>query len=520
MSITVRDCLFLPTLSLGYVAAGENGLNNIVNRIDVIEFILDEDEFATPNVLFITAFHAIRDNVEAQCRALYRYKKLGASAVVLFYSDLVIHSLDRKVIQTADELNLPIIKLPGSDLGLHYCDVIEEVMEAIFIDRKQFENILSNTLDMISRLTPDRQNIRTLLEFASGFVKSSLFLCDNANRLIDSACWPRNNSIDQLQEVISSFDSHDMPDNVSTVRLTYGITSFYRKGFTVKPQTDLILYASCRNNVLSSLSLDQITEMIRIFVSIWNYNLDFSNRNSMLTLLLTGNYELVGKLSADNAIDLSEYDTLLIAERRSDYNDTSESSISSRLCKELPPDAFLSETTAEREIALIKSDSSTGVLADPYKLAFLSRYRFITVEEHFDPFSLKEFYTGYCNSLDAITKIFRMRSVFSAEQIKFADWCLRLNEGSSHEKSTYLEKLSLLRDPKHKDTLETVETFLLDAGSEIKTTAELLYIHRNTVQHRLRKVQEITGLNAAVLPDSYTLYVAAALHRISQVHAE
>ena len=32
-----------------------------------------------------------------------------------------------------------------------------------------------------------------------------------------------------------------------------------------------------------------------------------------------------------------KYDTLLIAERRPDYNDTSESSISSRLCKELPP---------------------------------------------------------------------------------------------------------------------------------------------------------------------------------------
>ena len=46
------------------------------------------------------------------------------------------------------------------------------------------------------------------------------------------------------------------------------------------------------------------------------------------------------------------------------------------------------------------------------------------------------------------------------------------------------------------------------------------YIYCNTVQHRLRKVQEITGLNAAVLPDSYTLYVAAALHRISQVHGE
>ena len=265
-------------------------MNNIVNRIDVIEFILDEDEFETPNVMFITAFHAIRDNVDAQCRALYQYKKLGASAVVLFYSDLVIHSLDRKVIQAANELNLPIIKLPGSDLGLHYCDVIEEVMEAIFIDRKQFENILSNTLDMIAQLTPDRQNIQALLEFASGFVKSSLFLCDHANRLIGSACWPRNSGIDRLWDIISYFDSHDTPDDLSTVRLTSGATSFYRKVFTVKPQTELILYASCRNSVLSSLSLDQITEMVRLFASIWNYNLDFSDRNSLLTLLLVGNY--------------------------------------------------------------------------------------------------------------------------------------------------------------------------------------------------------------------------------------
>lgn len=515
MSITVRDCLRLPTLSLGHVSAGKNGLDNIINHVDVIEFVLEGDDFATPNTLFITAFHAIRDSADAQCRALYIYKRLGASAVVLFYSGLVVHRLDPKVIQTADELNLPIIELPGNDLGLHYCDVIEEVMESIFIDRKDHQNVLGSTLDMVSQLPPDRQNIRTLLEYASGFVKSSLFLCDRTNRLIASAYWPRNNVNDPFPDIILRFADQKMTDTISVAQLSPEKTCCYRQFFTVKPQTDLILYSSCRNNVMSSSAMDQITEMIRLFISIWNYNLDFSNRNSLLTLLLTGNYELAEQLSSDDGLRLSEYDTLLIAEQPLEHTGALQESIQSALSELCSPGSVLFEATSERAIILINSSALRRPLPDPKTLPEALCCRYITFGEHFDPFSLQEFYTRYCDSIEAATKIFRGPCVFTSCQISFTDWCLSLNKGKSAGKTNYLAKLRPLLVPKHAETLETLATYLLDANSEIKKTSELLYIHRNTVQHRLQKVRELIALDATTLPDSYTLYVATALHRIS-----
>ena len=156
---------------------------------------------------------------------------------------------------------------------------------------------------------------------------------------------------------------------------------------------------------------------------------------------------------------------------------------------------------------------------DPKTLPEALCCRYITFGEHFDTFSLQEFYTRYCDSIEAATKIFRGgRRVFTSCQISFTDWCLSLSKGNSPEKTTYLTKLRPLLHPKHAETLETLATYLLDANSEIKTTSELLYIHRNTVQHRLQKVRELIALDATTLPDSYTLYVATALHRISPTH--
>ena len=38
MSVTLRDCLKLPSLSLGKVIAGHKGLSSIVTTVSVLEF--------------------------------------------------------------------------------------------------------------------------------------------------------------------------------------------------------------------------------------------------------------------------------------------------------------------------------------------------------------------------------------------------------------------------------------------------------------------------------------------------
>jgi transcriptional regulator, pucR family len=136
MSITVRDCLSLPSLSSGKVVAGERGLDSIVTSVSVLEFDDYEDNFYIPNEIIITSFYCAKNNVDEQCKIIRHCKNNGDVALILFYSDVILKGIDNKLIQTADENNFPIIVLKGNDMGLVYSDVIADIMEAIITDRQ------------------------------------------------------------------------------------------------------------------------------------------------------------------------------------------------------------------------------------------------------------------------------------------------------------------------------------------------------------------------------------------------
>ena len=46
MSVTIKDCLQLPSLSLGSVIAGEKGIDSIVNTVSVVEFDTPGDSYS------------------------------------------------------------------------------------------------------------------------------------------------------------------------------------------------------------------------------------------------------------------------------------------------------------------------------------------------------------------------------------------------------------------------------------------------------------------------------------------
>ena len=98
MSVTLRDCLKLPSLSLGRVIAGHGGLDNIVATVSVMEFDDEEEEdFVTPNELLISALYCVKDDVQAQCRMLRQCKNNGDVGLVLFYADMILGSVDERL---------------------------------------------------------------------------------------------------------------------------------------------------------------------------------------------------------------------------------------------------------------------------------------------------------------------------------------------------------------------------------------------------------------------------------------
>ena len=153
MSITVRDCLNLPSLSAARLVAGHQGLDSIVTTISVIEFDDYEDDFYVPNEIVITSFYSVKDDIGEQCRILEHSKNSGDVAVVLFYSDIIMHGIDSRLLDTSNRISLPLIVLPEDNIKLKYSDVISEVMEAVVLD-KQAQSQVDDSVTLAKKIYP------------------------------------------------------------------------------------------------------------------------------------------------------------------------------------------------------------------------------------------------------------------------------------------------------------------------------------------------------------------------------
>ena len=125
MSITVSDCLKLPSLREGVVVAGENGLSSIVNNISVLE-ITEESQISAMKddinnfELCLTSFAGIAGNVEAQCKIIQYLADVGDVGLVIYYVGTIMQEVNPQIIQTANSLDFPIIVMPLNRIDFRY----------------------------------------------------------------------------------------------------------------------------------------------------------------------------------------------------------------------------------------------------------------------------------------------------------------------------------------------------------------------------------------------------------------
>ena len=112
MSVTVQDCLRLPSFHSARVIAGKNGLGRIVSSVSVIEIPAKSVEAISvfnPNELLVTSFYSIKDDPTRQCEEMRNLYDAGGVALVLFYVGDVIPQVSDELLQTADVMNIPLI---------------------------------------------------------------------------------------------------------------------------------------------------------------------------------------------------------------------------------------------------------------------------------------------------------------------------------------------------------------------------------------------------------------------------
>ena len=116
-----------------------------------------------------------------------------------------------------------------------------------------------------------------------------------------------------------------------------------------------------------------------------------------------------------------------------------------------------------------------------------------------------------------VENIFPYKRVFSKYELVLVSNCIYIQITGGQLKKNYMDLLEPFRKEgsnKAKQLLETLETFVLDAGMNSAKTSEFLEVHTNTVQYRLKKINEILGAEITgnrVIPG---LTVALALRRM------
>lgn len=131
-----------------------------------------------------------------------------------------------------------------------------------------------------------------------------------------------------------------------------------------------------------------------------------------------------------------------------------------------------------------------------------------------------------CNAFQIINEtepfiqlIFPYKKSFSQYELALASNCVNISLKGGGVKKNYLDLLRPFRaagETKGKQLMETLETFVLDAGLSAAKTSRLMEIHTNTVQYRLKRIKEILGVDITgntVVPG---LMIALAIARIEK----
>ena len=484
MSVTVQDCLRLPSFHSARVIAGKNGLGRIVSSVSVIEIPAKSVEAISvfnPNELLVTSFYSIKDDPTRQCEEMRNLYDAGGVALVLFYVGDVIPQVSDELLQTADVMNIPLILIEDeAEYSVSYSDVIKDVMGAVFYDQASTDSFSDTVENRLKQIPYNKRSMETLLNVIAETYNCNLVLY-NKNGLYFTSIYKPSFGQFGPEFFFNAFADGSTDLFCKSIMLQDKSFYLYRKEFPHAGNTWLTLYASSNENSISEHKLEEICACTNFFSTLWGYTLDMQNYNTVITLILKSSRVIGEKFLEASGVPFSKLSTILVVESEKD-----------------------NLTDILRQIESILKESERFYVKDIIddRLVILSS---IMVSQKDD---------GIANSA-AMSKIFIHRKFRDMYDVIFSQEItnLAINRGNRNDQIKSI--MEALKDDSD-NLMETLAVYLIDCDSQLSTTAATLFLHRNTVTYRLNKIKQITNTDFTLMPATYDFYLAAALWRLNE----
>jgi len=133
MQLTIEDVMKLEPLTEGRIIAGFYGLSNVVTSVSVLE-VPKATTFIKEGQIEISAFYSIIDSVDEQLDVIRMLKKCNASGLILSHVGLILDSVSQPLIDLCNELAFPLILMPPH---IAYIDIISPILDCLLHKQNQ-----------------------------------------------------------------------------------------------------------------------------------------------------------------------------------------------------------------------------------------------------------------------------------------------------------------------------------------------------------------------------------------------
>lgn len=528
MSTTIHDILQLPCMRGAKVVTGSELLNRTVTSITVLEYsrpdslqsLLQRYEGPRYNELSISGMFDIADDPEAQCAVIRELMTTGVFAMILYYLGIGVKKLEPCVIRTAEELGFILITMPKNLPGLRYSDAIMEISALIHRDRERDTYFIPELLDQFSMLLEQQRSTDTLLRLISDRTQMSIFLADTDWHIHHYATWPAGIPLDLrglVDQVVAQPDSLDL----------FGHAHSYKVVRLKSHSGNLNMIALAPDPQHLQAYVKQIGELVCLSDNIWGVQRGNSGANELIRSLVLGEPLRIRRLAKLVGVSLQGLNSMWIIhpDRPDDKKNAAAFRFVLDRTKKIAQDTFTQSIVGQYDGSVIMIARQ----ADSQTLRYVETALSEAVQNNNAPFhvfvyhhmnEIQDFHDAYLNTESNAAhavQVFPLRSAMSKQELQFAGECYNLisqGEAVVQRCMDVLSPLSYLNGQLCSLLRNTLAAFLLDAESSITKTAELLYVHKNTVKYRLNKINSIMCNDCTKAPLSCLIVRAIAIQRL------
>lgn len=520
MKVTIADCLELDAFRDAEILAGQMNLTNEVKHVSSLD-VCDAGDIqfyrGDSTELLLTGFLGTKKDVEKQCEIIRQAAQHGCAALAVCFVGQGIKSLDQKLIKTAEEEMLPLIKM-NSDMD--YAQIIAEVMDRVLYGDNFRNSLISNTVFHLLNFEKHSNFQSAVREAAINNDFQLILLSEDFNPILTIETMHRATIADAIKlgketNVESSAKAYTMID-VNGVLTYWGPVSINNDKY--------YMFIVDNEDSYTAGEITKLAEIIELAMGMWKYTPERDAKAEFIKALMRGNKSLAytlkdeAKISGDDILSVF-FSKGIEAEVESQIFSEFEKAEDLNVMKITEGDeTYGMILTYDEEDGNPNLKNSCAKLYERLKQNKKARIFHVTGFNGLE--GAGDAYRLISESWSFVQNVFPYKRVFTKYELTLVSNCINIQIQGGFVKKNYMELLEPFKEAgenKGKQLLETLETFVLDAGMNSGKTAEFMGIHTNTVQYRLKKINEMLGVEITgnrVIPG---LTMALALKRLERV---